>query len=90
MDNGNVCLEFVKNKGKEQRVVEVFSISSDGQQVRKQCTHSQAFKINMNMACSMKFVLFKYAKSELFLFIFIHVYKGYAEWFEHVNSSCLF
>ncbi|XP_025084941.1 serine/threonine-protein kinase PLK4-like isoform X2 [Pomacea canaliculata] len=33
MDNGNVCLEFVKNKGKEQRVVEVFSISSDGQQV---------------------------------------------------------
>ena len=28
-----MCLEFVKNKGKEQRVVEVFSISSDGQQV---------------------------------------------------------
>ena len=33
VESGEVCLEFVKNKGKEQRVVEVFSISSDGQQV---------------------------------------------------------
>ncbi|KAK7496406.1 hypothetical protein BaRGS_00012328 [Batillaria attramentaria] len=33
LESGEVCLEFVKNKGKEQRVVEVFSISSDGKQV---------------------------------------------------------
>lgn len=38
MDNGDVCLEFVKNKGKEQRVVEVFLVSSDGQQVQNQFT----------------------------------------------------
>ncbi|KAL8584489.1 hypothetical protein ACOMHN_016810 [Nucella lapillus] len=34
LECGEVCLEFVKNKGREERVVEVFSISSDGQQVR--------------------------------------------------------
>lgn len=33
LETGGVCLEFIKNKGKEQRVVEVFSISSDGQQI---------------------------------------------------------
>lgn len=33
LETGEVCMEFVKNKGKEQRVVEVFSISADGQQV---------------------------------------------------------
>ena len=32
-ESGDVCLEFVKNKGKEERVVEVFTISSDGLQV---------------------------------------------------------
>ncbi|XP_076446054.1 serine/threonine-protein kinase PLK4-like isoform X2 [Babylonia areolata] len=33
LESGEVCMEFVKNKGREERVVEVFSISSDGQQI---------------------------------------------------------
>ena len=33
MDNGEVCLEFVKTKHKEEKVVEVFIISADGMQV---------------------------------------------------------
>lgn len=33
MENGEVCLEFVKQKHKEEKVVEVFVISSDGLQV---------------------------------------------------------
>lgn len=35
LENGEVCLEFVKQKHKEEKVVEVFNISSDGQQVNK-------------------------------------------------------
>ncbi|XP_052280254.1 serine/threonine-protein kinase PLK4-like isoform X2 [Dreissena polymorpha] len=33
MENGDVCLEFVKQKHKEEKVVEVFVISNNGQQV---------------------------------------------------------
>lgn len=34
MDNGEVCLEFVKQKHKEERVVEVFVITQNGNQVQ--------------------------------------------------------
>ena len=33
LDTGDVCLEFVKNRSKEERVAEIFLISPDGQQV---------------------------------------------------------
>ena len=38
LDNGEVCLEFVKQKHKEEKVVEVFVISSEGTQVRMNCS----------------------------------------------------
>lgn len=33
LDTGDVCLEFVKNRSKEERVAEIFLISPDGQQI---------------------------------------------------------
>lgn len=36
MENGEICLEFLRVKDKEERVIEVFHISSDGLQVGHQ------------------------------------------------------
>ncbi|XP_041359491.1 serine/threonine-protein kinase PLK4-like isoform X2 [Gigantopelta aegis] len=33
LESGEVCLEFVRHKGKQEKVIEVFSISSDGQHI---------------------------------------------------------